>query len=144
MTFVSHILRNHNFCRRAENIFVPILHKNPLYRGIILIMGDFRLKIFPGQVIITSSIILLSFVPAQAALRIILFDLRIRAQEIDHLSFIHLADFQHQQLTLSMGTFERKAMALAKKVVSIVESFEDHSMQEQIVKIMAIVEALAQ
>ena len=43
-----------------------------------------------------------------------------------------------------MGIFERKAMAPAKKVVSTVESSEDHSMQEQIAKMMAMVEASAQ
>ena len=35
-------------------------------------------------------------------------------------------------------------MAPAKKVVSTVESSEDHSMQEQIAKMMAMVEASAQ
>ena len=35
-------------------------------------------------------------------------------------------------------------MALAKKVVSTVESPEDQSMQEQIAKMMAMVEASAQ
>ena len=57
--------------------------------------------------------------------------------------FIPLSNFQHQQLTSSMGNFERKAIALAKKVVSVVESYEDHSMQEQIAKMMAMVETLA-
>ena len=47
-----------------------------------------------------------------------------------YLSFIHLADFQHQQLAPSVGKFELKAMAPAKKVISTVESSEDHSMQE--------------
>ena len=60
------------------------------------------------------------------------------------LSFIHSANFTHQQLAPSVGIFERKAMAPAKKVVSIVESLEDHSMQEQIAKMMAMVEASAQ
>ena len=44
----------------------------------------------------------------------------------------------------SVGIFERKAMAPAKKVVSTVESFEDRSMQEQIAKMMAMVEASTQ
>ena len=35
-------------------------------------------------------------------------------------------------------------MAPAKKVVSLVESLEDHSMQEQIAKMMAMVKASAQ
>ena len=35
-------------------------------------------------------------------------------------------------------------MAPSKKVVSIVESFEDHFLQEQIAKMMAIVEAFVQ
>ena len=43
-----------------------------------------------------------------------------------------------------MGKFERKAMALAKNVVSTVESSEDHSIQEQITKMMVMVEASAQ
>ena len=75
MTFVFHVLRNHNLGKRAKNVFVHILHKNPLYGGIQLIMGDFRLKILPGLAIITSSIIFLSFVLAWAALRIIPFAL---------------------------------------------------------------------
>ena len=59
------------------------------------------------------------------------------------LSFIHLANFQYQQLALYVENFKRKAMAPTKKVVSIVESSEDHSMQEQIEKMMAMVEASA-
>ena len=43
-----------------------------------------------------------------------------------------------------MGSLEQKAMAPAKKVVSTVESSEDHSMQEQIAKMMAMVETSAQ
>ena len=43
-----------------------------------------------------------------------------------------------------MGKFERKVMALAKKVVSTIESSEDQSMQEQIAKMKAMVEASAQ
>ena len=43
-----------------------------------------------------------------------------------------------------MGKFERKAMAPAKKVISTVEHSEDHSMQEQMVKMIAMVEASAQ
>ena len=60
------------------------------------------------------------------------------------MSFIHLAYFTHQQLAPSMENFERKAMAPAKKVVSTVESSEDHSLQEQIAKMMAMVETSAQ
>ena len=58
--------------------------------------------------------------------------------------FVPLSDFRHQQLALSVGTYERKAMALAKKVVSAVESSEDHSIQEQMVKMMTMVEGSAQ
>ena len=43
-----------------------------------------------------------------------------------------------------MGNFKRKAMAPAKKVVSIVESSKDHSIQEQMTKMMAMMEASAQ
>ena len=43
-----------------------------------------------------------------------------------------------------MGKFKRKAMTLAKNVVSTVESFDDHSMQEKMAKMMAMVEASAQ
>ena len=43
-----------------------------------------------------------------------------------------------------MGNLERKAMAPSKKVVSTVESSEDHSFQEHLAKIMAMVEAPAQ
>ena len=60
-----------------------------------------------------------------------------------YLSFIHLANFAHQQLALFVGIFERKAMAPAKKVVSTVESSEDHFLHEQIAKMMAMVETSA-
>ena len=43
-----------------------------------------------------------------------------------------------------MGNFERKAMVPAKKVVSTVESSEDHSLQEHIAKMMAMVETSEQ
>ena len=43
-----------------------------------------------------------------------------------------------------MGNFERKAMAPSRKVVSTTESSEDHSLQEQLAKMMAMVEAFAQ
>ena len=43
-----------------------------------------------------------------------------------------------------MGKYERKAMTPAKKVVSIVKSSEDHSIQEQIAKMMVMVKASAQ
>ena len=43
-----------------------------------------------------------------------------------------------------MGKIEQKAMALSRKVVSTVESSEDHSFQEQIAKMMTMVEASAQ
>ena len=43
-----------------------------------------------------------------------------------------------------MGNFERKAMAPSRKVVSTAESSEDHSLQEQIAKMMAMVETSAQ
>ena len=59
-------------------------------------------------------------------------------------SFIHLADFTYQQLAQSMGKFERKTMTSAKKVVLTVESSEDHSMQEEIAKMMSMVEASVQ
>ena len=45
---------------------------------------------------------------------------------------------------LSVGKFERKAIAPAKKVNSTVESSENRSMQEQMAKMMAMVEASAQ
>ena len=60
------------------------------------------------------------------------------------LLFIPLADFQHQQLVPSVGKFKRKAMAPVKKVVSIVESSEDHSMQEQMANMIAMMEASTQ
>ena len=60
------------------------------------------------------------------------------------LSFIHFVDFTYQQLAPSVGNFGRKAMAPAKKMVSMVESSEYHSMQEHIAKMMAMVEASAQ
>ena len=44
----------------------------------------------------------------------------------------------------SVGHVERKVMAPAKKVVSIVESSEDHSMHEQMAKMMVMVEASEQ
>ena len=43
-----------------------------------------------------------------------------------------------------MGIVKRKAMAPSKKVVSTIESSEDHSMQEKMAKMVAMVEALAQ
>ena len=43
-----------------------------------------------------------------------------------------------------MGKYEQKAMTPTKKVVPIVKSSEDHSIQEQIAKIMVMVKASAQ
>ena len=47
-------------------------------------------------------------------------------------------------MALFVGNFERKSMAPAKNVVPTVESPEDHSLQEQIAKMMAMVETSAQ
>ena len=43
-----------------------------------------------------------------------------------------------------MGNSERKAIAPSRKVVSTAESFEDHSLQEQMAKMMAMMETSAQ
>ena len=43
-----------------------------------------------------------------------------------------------------MGKYERKTMAPSKKVVSTVKSSEDYSMQKQLVKMIAMMEASAQ
>ena len=60
------------------------------------------------------------------------------------LLLILLSFFTRQQLASSVGNFERKAMTLSQKVVSAAESSEDHSLQEQIAKMMAMVEASSQ
>ena len=39
-----------------------------------------------------------------------------------------------------MGQYEQKAMAPSKNVVSAVESSKDHSMQEQMAKMIAMME----
>ena len=57
---------------------------------------------------------------------------------------IHLADFTHQQLAPSVGNSERKAMARSRKVVSTVESSKDHSLQEQMTKMMTMMETSTQ
>ena len=57
---------------------------------------------------------------------------------------IHQADFTHQQLVPSVENFEQKAMAPLRKVVSTAESSKDHFLQEQIAKMMAMVETSAQ
>ena len=57
---------------------------------------------------------------------------------------IHLADFTHQQLASSVGNSKRKAMAPLRKVVSTTENAKDDSLQEQIAKMMAMVEASSQ
>ena len=57
---------------------------------------------------------------------------------------IHIANFTHQQLASSVGNSGRKAMAPSRKVVSTTKSSEDHSLQEQIAKMMAMVETSAQ
>ena len=57
---------------------------------------------------------------------------------------IHLTDFTHQQLAPSVGNPERKAMAPSRKVVSTAESSKDHSLQEQMAKMMAMMETSAQ
>ena len=57
---------------------------------------------------------------------------------------IHLADFTHQQLALSVGNSKRKAMAPSRKIVSTTENSEDHSVQEQMAKMLAMVETSAQ
>ena len=44
----------------------------------------------------------------------------------------------------SVGNIEQKGMTLSRKVVSTTESSEDYSLQEQIAKMMAMVEASAQ
>ena len=49
-------------------------------------------------------------------------------------------NFQHQQLAPAVGNFKEKAMALAKKVVPIVENFEEQTTQEQVAKMMVMVE----
>ena len=54
---------------------------------------------------------------------------------------VHLANFQQQQLAPSVGNIERKAMAPSRKVVSTAESSKVHSLQEQVSKMMAMVEA---
>ena len=56
---------------------------------------------------------------------------------------IHQANFTHQQLALSVGNIEQKVMATSRKVVSPAESSEDHSLQEQLAKMMAMVEVSA-
>ena len=43
-----------------------------------------------------------------------------------------------------MGNLNEKAMAPSRKVVSTAESSEDHSLQEQIAKMMAMVKASSQ
>ena len=43
-----------------------------------------------------------------------------------------------------VGKMEQKAMTPSRKVVFTAESSEDHSLQEQIAKMMAMVEASAQ
>ena len=43
-----------------------------------------------------------------------------------------------------MGKIEQKAMTPSRKVASTAESFKDHSLQEQIAKMMAMVEVSAQ
>ena len=58
--------------------------------------------------------------------------------------FVSLSNFQHQQLAPFVGNYERKVIAPAKKVVSAVENSEDHSIQEQMAKMMAMVETSAQ
>ena len=55
--------------------------------------------------------------------------------------FLTLSDFRHQQLAPFVGKHERKAMAPSKKVVSVVESSEDHSMQEQMAKMIEMMDA---
>ena len=60
------------------------------------------------------------------------------------LLLIHLADFTYQQLAASVENSERKAMAPSRKVVSTTESSEDHSLQEQMAKMMAMMETSVQ
>ena len=60
------------------------------------------------------------------------------------LLLIYLSYFTHQQLAPSVGNSEQKVMAPSRKVVSTAEISEDHSVQKQMTKMLAMVETSAQ
>ena len=55
-----------------------------------------------------------------------------------------LSRFFTSTIGIVCGKPQRKAMALSSKVASTAESSEDHSLQEQVAKMMAMVEAYVQ
>ena len=57
---------------------------------------------------------------------------------------ISIGNFTALTIGIVCGNFRTKSMALAKKVVLTMENFEEHSIQEQVSRMMAMVEMSSQ